>query len=536
MKNDTIYIARLVVETATPLTIGTGRDSLLTDRAVARDANGLPYIPGTSLIGVIRHELDAANSDPVIKDLFGFQDRDSSAAGAPSGSGSRVTCSPGMLLAENGKYVHEGLERIDFGQGYYSYFQKLPERDHVRITHKGAADVLGHGKFDEEVVHRGTRFVFELELEGTVSDEASWNSILSVIHQPYFRIGAGTRKGFGELNIIDCLTYKYNLRDEAQLLEYLSKKSSLNGEYSHWQPFQQQAEEQHRFVQYNVTLTPTSYFHFGAGVPDHEVDMTFKTERFFDWSTGQAVLSDDHILIPATSIKGAVAHRVAYHYNRLEGKDLSQLAESIQTNMPALDVQALVEEYLKNVKQAIPEPKDSKDENWEKLIQAIDAVTVEDLLGTPNWETYYRGLPNMRKGSLEEMLPIGENNRAVRQLFGFAKGGEEETGARGRVIVSDLYLSMKSVEPKVFNHVMIDRFTGGASDGALYQEKAVKSDTFEVQIFVEKEALKLPHVKKAFSATLDDIVQGKLPLGGNTSKGHGAFIGHYECLNDIEYA
>lgn len=41
------YIARFTVEAASALGVGSGNTGLVNDRLVARDANGLPYIPGT---------------------------------------------------------------------------------------------------------------------------------------------------------------------------------------------------------------------------------------------------------------------------------------------------------------------------------------------------------------------------------------------------------------------------------------------------------------------------------------------------------
>jgi len=80
MKQNTIrYIARFVVEAATPLAVGSGNKGLTIDRLVIKDANGLPFIPGTSLAGVVRHELkrvielDTAVEKTDLKQLFGHQ-------------------------------------------------------------------------------------------------------------------------------------------------------------------------------------------------------------------------------------------------------------------------------------------------------------------------------------------------------------------------------------------------------------------------------------------------------------------------------
>ncbi|PSR10208.1 MAG: hypothetical protein C7N36_19450 [Bacteroidetes bacterium] len=531
MKNHIVYLARFIVETATPMAIGSGERGSSIDRLIARDTNGLPYIPGTSLAGVIRHEMDPEGNSLKIGDVFGFQGASALGEAEEGGQGSRIIFSPGMLLAEEGQRVHEGLEKIDFEQGFYSYFQKLPERDHVRITHRGAADVQGHGKYDEELVHKGTRFVFEIELAGTAADTNLWQTILSLLHQPFFRIGAGTRKGFGKLDVISCHTKIYDLKAKPQLLAYLAKSSSLNGDYTDWIFFGEAAADTGRFIRYEVDLQPESFFHFGAGFGDEDVDMKPKTERFFDWSSGKATLVEEHILIPATSVKGALSHRVAFHYNRITGKHLSRAAQTIRDGLPEFDVKEAVEHYFKNLLEG-QIPTIAEDEKWSHLEECIQAVQLDTVLEHSDWENFLRQLPNTEKSTAADtILPVGENNGAVQQLFGFAKEEKgKEAGARGKVIFSDVYAKKNPAEEKIFSHVMIDRYTGGALDGALYQEKAASANDLKLDIFVDHTAFDEKEVEEAFDSALQDLVNGRLQLGGNTTKGHGAFSGSFKKI------
>ena len=46
-KYSTRYVSRIVLEAETPFAIGSGEKDLLTDALVAKDVNGLPYLPGT---------------------------------------------------------------------------------------------------------------------------------------------------------------------------------------------------------------------------------------------------------------------------------------------------------------------------------------------------------------------------------------------------------------------------------------------------------------------------------------------------------
>lgn len=93
----------------------------------------------------------------------------------------------------------------------------------------------------------------------------------------------------------------------------------------------------------------------------------------------------------------------------------------------------------------------------------------------------------------------------------------------GKLLFSDLY-KLDRDKTKVFDHVAIDRFTGGAKDGALFQEKTTaQKDKWSFEILLEH-GVDEPFVK-AFEQSLDDICSGMLALGGATTKGHGVFSG-----------
>lgn len=100
MKYNQRYIAKFTIEAETPVSVGSGEKGLLIDRLVAKDANGLPYIPGTSLTGVLRHSL---YNEKFINDIFGFEGK--------KGMGSRLIISSAYLVGDDGKTVIEGLKK-----------------------------------------------------------------------------------------------------------------------------------------------------------------------------------------------------------------------------------------------------------------------------------------------------------------------------------------------------------------------------------------------------------------------------------------
>lgn len=509
------YIARIAIEAETPFAVGSGEKGLNTDRLVAKDANGLPCIPGTGLAGVLRHSFGVSNW---VADVFG--------SGGNEGKGSRLIVSSAFLIGEDGRTVMDGLRSVDLDNGFYSYFHRLPERDHVRINHKGAADSENRGKFDEELVHKGTRFVFELEFlaDDSQEDKENWEKILSAIASPAYRIGAGTRKGFGKLKIVSSLSkfVSWDLRKEDDLKLYLKKSSSLNDDVSEWSNLSIKADSDlNGWQDFSIGLKGKDFFSFSAGFGDGQADNKPKKERYFDWSSGRPELRDkDYTLIPATSIKGALSHRVAYHYNVLTGNTIGKNEDSgLTSNIDLEKVERSIRAELNIEKQSFP----SDSPEWEKLERQIENLNIGNISEWEDFKNHLNAEIREKKGTT---LPVGENNKAVQELFGFAKNSEEEVaGQRGRVIIQDIYLAPQDIKEKVFSHTSIDRFTNGTIDGALFQEKVsyAKEKEITIPIWVEKEALKDTQVKLAFERALDDLKSGRLALGGSTTKGHGIF-------------
>ncbi len=426
------YVANIVFEAATPLKVGSSDIDMLQDSPIQKDWNELPMVLGTSIAGVLRKEFDATFAN----DIFGDED-----GKKKDNKGSRVIIS-NALLCDKDMQVIERLMRDK--NEFLKIFENLPIREHTKITSKGVADSENSGKFDEEVVYKGTRFKFRMELIADENDEANWNKLLRVINSNIFRLGGGTTKGFGDIKIVrELSSYGVFALDSE---EYREKSSSLNTPFS--TPFSSDTNESDHYTHYTLNITPDDFFMFGSGFEDDDADMTPVFEQVVDYSTGN--LSSAQVLIPASSIKGAVAHRVAFHYNTQmlkEGKDHTQ---------------------------------------------------------------------------------VGEKNKAVKAIFGhkkeLAEDKKTELGQKGKLLISDCFKKTKA-QTKTFDHVSIDRFTGGGIDGALFQEKTIANDKepYEIEILLEKSVGE--DEVKAFEQALRDITTGMLPLGGATTKGHGVFSG-----------
>ena len=445
------FLAHVIIEAKTPLKVGGGKNDLFLDAPVQRDWNGLPMILGTSVAGILRRAFEDNAGKDAANEIFGTRREEKNKSGSKKESkdenkkedkdllGSRLIVSNALLVNEKGKVCEELLlEKSRF----LRYFDDLPIRDHVAISANGTAKDAG--KFDEEVVFKGTRFKFSLELDGSKEE---FERILNLLSDPALRLGGGSSKGFGSLGILEI---KWG---EFELDRYSSSLNFSSDEFVKFMPDSAADgnSARQKFIRYELKISPDDFFMFGSGFGDNEADHAPVIESIISYKAGK--LSEQKILIPASSVKGALSHRTAFYFNKI----------------------------------------------------------------------------NKQFG---EKAKVGSENEAVREIFGYEKN-KNEKGSKGKILISDCFLDYdEAKDTKVFEHVSIDRFTGGAIDSALFQEKAVaKRDKFIIEILLkndarddtEKRAFK--NVLEAFETALDDLVKGRLPLGGVTTKGYGFFKG-----------
>lgn len=445
------YEARLIVEANTPLAIGSGEGNMMTDRLVIRDVNGLPFIPGSTISGVLRHAMEAVS--PSLTNLyFGEQKKRQS-------FGSRLLISEGRVVGADG-CVLDGMQMIDTHNEYYNFICETLVRQHVRIDANGVAEK--HGKFDEEIVPKGARFCFEIEMLAEKTEDMDFfDEVLNQINTQGFRLGGGTRNGLGEIRVISVQKVVLDLRLEEQRKSYLSKPADLakSAAWPAWKSCETQSIES-SYDEYVLCLQPRNFYIFGSGLGDNETDDAPLKERFLKWDEMGAHIVEASKVVPASSLKGIISHRVAYYYN----KDNKLFALESKTN---------------EAKE--PEPK------------------------------------------------TGCDNKAVAALFGSQGDSDGNGRTRGKVIFSDLIEEMPC-ETKVFNHVSISQFTGGAMAGKLYDEKVIYApeSKFVLRVLVPKAGLE-DEVVTPLKRALIDIREGMLPLGGMTNRGHGVFKGSLTC-------
>lgn len=462
------FLARIVLEAETPLAVGSGEKDIRTDALVATDSNGLPYIPATSIAGILRSMSGLKDMDP----LFGFQTGDGS-------HGSELIFTEAKVIDSKGNVI-DGMNPSAIGKDpLLGHYQLLPVRQHVRIDGKGTA--ADSALFNEQVVFAGTRFCFEIEMVGDGPDFNRFEDVLRKIKAADFRLGGGTRSGFGKIKVVGLKHLDLDLKVKSDLSVYLEKTSSLDGEFwnrhtGRLKKLSPGSEGNTSLVEYRLELEPEDFFLFGSGFSDDSADMTPVKARKVDWSDSQGRMMENQVLIPGSSLKGALAHRVAFHFNRLEGVFADDLRKD--------EMQSVVAQRNSAVKALFGSEGTGK--NNEGIRRGN--VMVADIIEAP--------VP-------DKIL----NHVAIDRFTGGTIAGalfnEKASYGKGRSYKTEIIID----EVGLKRACELEWGKTGSED-------------------------KAKNLKKAFESALKDLCSGMLPLGGGVNRGHGVFNGILEKLDN----
>ena len=180
-----------------PLLIGDGAGETadnFRDVHVLKNRAGEPFIPGTSLCGVLREWLGTVAPDSV-SEIFGDNDA-----------------------------MQSSIQLDDIALANC----EIIARDGVRIDNATGAGVDG-GKYDFEVVERGATGKLNLliTLRGRHSVEKISNVVARLLKklQDGVQLGAMTSKGFGLATVENLCANLYDFRDKADVIAWLTDKT-----------------------------------------------------------------------------------------------------------------------------------------------------------------------------------------------------------------------------------------------------------------------------------------------------------------------
>ncbi len=460
------YIARITLQAETPLIIGSGKNHTLNDTIVAKDFNMLPYIPASAIAGFLQRKFENKKDK---QEIFGGLNENKN-------FGSRLILSDAYLLSENKTVLQQKVPKSTLSKFLLKYINHLPVRNHVAINDKGSAK--DQNLFNSELVFKGSRFKLELEFMANNGDK-NWEKFLEIFSHDIY-LGSGTTNGSGKLSVIHELSecIKLDLSKSKDIAAYSEIDVDLNKKISCAENFPKQtgSETKNLYEAISLNLKPdNSFFIFGAGHGYSEFDKDTVTnideisykEFVVEWKENGPEISEYYV-IPGTSVKGTLAHRVLYLWN----KKNNSISAKIDND-----------DYKK---------RHNKENNNNNVKEAIMKERYEEA----------------KKKSCD----------VIENLFGKAKD-DSTPGKTGKIIVEDTYLAGE-IDKQLFTHNTIDRFTSGTIDSALFNEEVLStSSAFSIKIFIEKDV----NDKDLLLEAVKDIETGIVQLGGKTTKGYGKF-------------
>lgn len=119
-------------------------------------------------------------------------------------------------------------------------------------------------------------------------------------------------------------------------------------------------------------------------------------------------------------------------------------------------------------------------------------------------------------------------NQIIDNLFGTAGNGDKKI--KSRILIEER--EIKETERAVQSRVKIDRFTGGAIDGALFDSmpEFPKNDEHNIELIIKIRDCK-PNEAGLMLLILKDLMTADLPIGGEKSIGRGILIGNDAIIN-----
>ena len=279
-----------IITLLSPVIIGSG-NSEETDLDILKDPNEIPYIPATSFLGVIIHDLKEnhvfADEKNKMINFLGYALKKESKK-------SDLYCSDLILV--------EGSPK------------NIKVRDGVKINNKtGLAD--DKSKHDFQILEKGAKFHLKMEADYQCASSKEFaikaiNTILASLKSENgeIRVGAKTNKGFGKLSLSVESIFDYDFSKKESVINWLLKRK----------PSTDDKLTQNKLSRINNEFMIDAYFNLKTSMiiksycPDPEMPDSVH------------IRSGNDNVLPGTSLKGAIRSRALKILNTLSDSDLSK--------------------------------------------------------------------------------------------------------------------------------------------------------------------------------------------------------------------
>ena len=330
-----IYLTRLVIETQTPMAINSGGRETGFDSQLARDANGMPYIPATSIAGVWRYLAKEDNKlgEQAAEFWFGTTERCST-----------LTLADGVVHNSQNKPV-VGLISSQETQNDPILALLRQDRPHhrerVHINDRGVA--ADGAKFDQLLLPAGVRFSVDIRWSSNSEDarqEKEWQAVLACWQSRRFALGATTRNGLGQIKVVassqQVLDLAGNPAAGKQLCQFV-KRTEIPTRLDLTAQPQPASFAELPLQALDNWRCGTGSSLLDAGKEEANVNIITYSEPRIEWQNNAAAIVPNSPVLCGSSIKGILAHRIAFHLRKRLGiwaEDMADCDHETWENRP----------------------------------------------------------------------------------------------------------------------------------------------------------------------------------------------------------
>jgi CRISPR/Cas system CSM-associated protein Csm3 (group 7 of RAMP superfamily) len=467
-----------------PLHVGGVSGGEETDLPLAQDGQGQWYIPGTSLAGAFRSwvtrcvEKDLPGNGNIIKSFWGYQPE----------KGSKEEGWASYIIIDDAAITLPGLKTIEV-------------RDGVGIDRQTGA-AADKAKYDRSVLPTGTIIPLAMMVEAPVTgDIPGFRGLIYLLinglQEGNIRLGAAKTRGLGRVRLRELQILEQDMSTPEGMLLTLRQGGQTRTAaelYIGAVPFTPCSP-----ISLEINWQPTGPILVKATHSGGTADMLPLTT---------AVDQGDQLsfVLPGSAIKGVLRSQAERIMRTVLGIEVERGADFLNQVEVPLVTWLFGSRNTKNPNHDVGGSTNNAAESQEQaaVLPGLGAVTVYDCH------------PKQIRFSREQWRNIG--------------AAPDEQGLRQALDAAELQDMQQAF------HVAIDRWTGGAADGALYSMLEPHGIAWE-PIILEVDVERLcPEARTPALAllilVLQDLKQGLLPLGFGTNRGLGDLIVQEIRLNN----
>jgi len=541
-----IYILGKIKTTA-PFHIGSGEFKSReggndTDSPVKLNSDNKPYIPATSIGGLLRGTAENLVSVLYYWDisdvwnLFGeaCQDDDKS---------NKNNLHPSRLRIRNAALTEKWDEQISI-------------RDGVGIDRKSAS-ARSVALYDYEIVPAGSEFSLFLELrDAETRDKQLLTLVIEALRQIPKGIGGKVKNGLGAFNLCIDKVVEIDLSDNKDLYKFLSQKNNHNPckdeNLITWDEWRKSNIPDDIIVKSDKNKLPacvpqavTFTYRFtvddpllinGQDSPEGALEDYIKRGKFnteddtkgidASWisaGTDPSCRDTWKPIVPGSSLRGVFRN----HCERiLRTLSLEYARQNISKKPDDLSDKSEIEKAIKEEYKRIVSASDPLEDNKSNYLRSSGFYMQDEIKRLWNEKKQDEGdKPEKRYEDGREIASyIWCKSDLGEQMWGSSQWAS-------RVIVSEGALTedwKDKWKEMLFQNVAINRFTGGASDKKLFNALALTDAEFEGKITVFGD---VPWMLGLIALLFKDLQDGYVRIGSGKSRGRGKIKA---CLTNIE--